>query len=380
MGLRSGVRQACIQLRRIPPAFKLMIVLILMLILVVSEHGYSQRQHGIGLILSGSRYADGWYGANYDAALRACSDSDFELLTADNVGEEIGSLMAACDNLLRMGAELIVLTGLEDPRRFLPYMRSHPNVQFSGFDLTVRAPNYRPVFFRLYQARYLAGMLAAYQSKAGILGYVAAKPTVEIIRGINAFTLGARSVNPKAKVRVIWTQAWSDEATETEAVRSLKRGGVDLITYHQNEEFVPRSADKLRLDFIGMSMPLSGYSNHALSSVVCDWDTFYRLLLRSFDDESYVPPLWPGIDSGAVGLAVFSQRVPKSVAAELAKARHELEDGSRTVFSGVITDLAGQEHDFGSGKEGSADCAEPENTKLLYQMNYLVAGVETIND
>lgn len=368
---RSLIGKVAALLRRVPAALKLTAVLLLLVALTASEHGLSEKRHGVGIVLAGSRYADGWYGANYDAALRACGGSDFELLTADNVGERKASMMAACDNLLRMGAEIIVLTGLEDPEKLRDYMKSHPHVQFSGFDLGLEAPNYHPVFFRMYQARYLAGMLAAEMSKSGILGYVAARPEVEVIRGVNAFALGARSVNPEAAVRLVWTGSWSDERLEENAVRALKRGGADVISYHQNEEFVPRAAERLNVDFIGMSMPLSGYSSHALSSVICDWDTFYRLLLRSFADQSYVPPLWPGIASGAVGLAEFSPRVPKAAAKRITEARHALERGELRVFSGEIADLSGAVHDFGS--EG------PEDPWLLHDMNYLVSGLETVN-
>lgn len=368
---RSWIGRAVTALRRIPAALKLTAVLVLLVVLTASEQGLSEKRHGVGLVLAGSRYADGWYGANYDAALRACGNAGFELLTADNVGSHEAAMMSACDNLLRMGAEIIVLTGLEDPQLLKDYMRSHPHVQFSGFDLNLEAPNYHPVFFRMYQARYLSGMLAASVSKSGVIGYVAAKPEVEVIRGVNAFALGAQRVNPEIEVRLVWTNSWSDERLEDKAVRALKRGGADVISYHQNEEFVPRTAEKLKLDFIGMSMPPSGYSSHALSAVICDWDTFYRLLLRSFADESYVPPLWPGIEGGAVGLSEFSPRVPAATARLIAGARHALEKGELTVFSGKITDLAGGIHDFGD--HGI------EDPQLLHGMNYLVAGLETVN-
>ncbi len=357
-------------LRHMPCALR---SIILLLFLVASAALWRNESHEpliAGIIIPGERYADGWYGANFDAATRACVSMGFELRTADDVGEKEEDLFAACDNLLRMGAQLIVLTGPDDPKKFFGYMKSHPYVQFSGFDLSVDAPNYHPVFFRIYQARYLSGVLAALLSRSHVLGYVAARPEPEVVRGINAFALGAQSVRKDTRVLLRWTGEWSSEKEEDEAVLELKKAGADVLTYHQHEEYVPRAAERHKINFIGMSMPLAGYSSRALTSVLCDWETYYRLLLRSQRDQNYVPPLWAGIDSGAVGLASFSSRVPKSVRKIVDETKKALENGSRAVFSGEIVDNQGIMH----GHEGSN-----EDSHELLNMNYLVAGVETIH-
>ncbi len=335
-------------------------------------HDTDNIKQGIaGLIIPGERYADGWYGANFDAAVRACDSMGFDLRTKDAVGEKEEDLFAACDELLRMGARLIVLTGPDDPEKFYPYMRNHPYVQFSGFDLSISSPNYHPVFFRIYQARYLAGVLAGLMSRSHMLGFVAARPDPEVVRGINAFALGAQSVRPQTKVLVKWTGHWSDEKAEEQAVFDLKKAHADVISYHQHEEYVPRTAERLKINFIGMSMMLTGYSSRALTSVLCDWETYYRLLLRSLRDQSYVPPLWAGIDSGAVGLAPFSSRVPQSVRKKVNEVKADLISGKKRVFAGMIKDNQGMRHDFANGLD--------ENSQALLRMNYLVEGVETLH-
>lgn len=357
-------------LRHMPCALRSVILLSLLVASAALWRNESQEPLIAGIIIPGERYADGWYGANFDAATRACVSMGFELRTADDVGDKEEDLFAACDNLLRMGAQLIVLTGPDDPKKFFNYMKSHPYVQFSGFDLSVEAPNYHPVFFRIYQARYLSGVLAASMSRSHVLGYVAARPEPEVVRGINAFALGAQSVRKDTKVLLRWTGDWSSEKEEDDAVIELKKAGADVLTYHQHEEYVPRAAERHKINFIGMSMPLAGYSSRALTSVLCDWETYYRLLLRSQRDQNYVPPLWAGIDSGAVGLASYSSRVPKSVRKTVDETKKALESGSRAVFSGVIVDNQGIMH----GHEGSN-----EDSHELLNMNYLVAGVETIH-
>lgn len=356
--------------RRMPCALRCIILLVLLVSSATLWRSEDQAPLIAGIIIPGERYADGWYGANFDAATRACVSMGVELRTADDVGDKDEDLFAACDNLLRMGAQLIVLTGPDDPKKFSSYMQSHPYVQFSGFDLSVEAPNYHPVFFRIYQARYLSGVLAALVSRTHVLGYVAARPEPEVVRGINAFALGAQSVRKDIKVLLRWTGDWSSEKEEDNAVLELKKAGADVLTYHQHEEYVPRAAERHKVNFIGMSMPLAGYSSRALTSVLCDWETYYRLLLRSQRDQNYVPPLWAGIDSGAVGLASYSARVPKAVRKRVDDVKAELENGSLAVFSGEIVDNQGIMH----GHEGSN-----EDSHELLNMNYLVAGVETIH-
>lgn len=358
-------------LRKLP--YTLRAILLLSVLVVGYAQWWQPREdHGIlGLVIPGSRYADGWYGANYDAAGKVCADMHYELRTADSVGDDEAALFDSSNALLRMGAKLIVLAGPEDPQKFRTYMRSHPFVQFSGFDASVTEPNYHPVLFGLYQVRYLSGILAALMSKRKILGFVAAKPDPEIVRGINAFALGAQRVHPKIRILLKWTGTWSDEQEEEQAVSELKDAGADLIAYHQLEEYVPRAAERLKVNFIGMSMPLSGYSNRALTSVVCDWENYYRLLLRFMDDHAYVPPQWAGIDSGAVDLAGFSSRVPKSVRDRVLRVKKELTEGKLKIFPPALTDTNGIKH--------SAEDDSWDDPVLLNGMNYLIDGVETVH-
>jgi basic membrane protein A len=110
----------------------------------------------------------------------------------------------------------------------------YPDVVFlhcSGYKI---AKNMGTYFGRIYEARYLSGIVAGKYTKKNLIGYVGAFPIPEVIRGINAFTLGAQSVNPKVKVKVVWTNTWYDPATEKEAAKSLLNAGVDLIAMHQD--------------------------------------------------------------------------------------------------------------------------------------------------
>jgi basic membrane protein A len=137
-------------------------------------------------------------------------------------------------NMARKGFDVIFATsfGYMDP--MLKVAKQFPETIFmhcSGFKTADNMGNY---FGRMYQARYLSGMVAGAMTKSNTIGYVAAFPIPEVIRGINAFTLGAQSMNPDVTVRVVWTKTWYDPATEKEAAKSLLDVGADVIAQHQD--------------------------------------------------------------------------------------------------------------------------------------------------
>lgn len=148
-------------------------------------------------------------------------------------------------NMARKGYGLIFATSFGYMDSMLKVAKKYPNTVFmhcSGFKTAKNMGNY---FGRMYQARYLTGIVAGGMTKSNIIGYVAAFPIPEVIRGINAFTLGVKSINPKASVRVVWTKTWYDPATEKEAAKSLLDVGADVITQHQDSRArrkPPRSA------------------------------------------------------------------------------------------------------------------------------------------
>ncbi len=139
----------------------------------------------------------------------------------------------------------------------LKVAKKFPDVVFehcSGFKPAKNMGNY---FGRMYQARYLSGMVAGYMTKSNILGYVAAFPIPEVIRGINAFALGAQAVNPKAEVRVVWTKTWYDPATEKEAAKSLLDVGADVIAQHQDSPGPQEAAQEKGVYSIGYNSDMS---------------------------------------------------------------------------------------------------------------------------
>ena len=166
-------------------------------------------------------------------------------------------------NMARKNFDIIFATsfGYMDP--MLKVAQQFPDTVFmhcSGFKLHQNMGNY---FGRMYQARYLSGMVAGAMARKKILGYVAAFPIPEVIRGINAFTLGAQAVNPEVQVRVVWTKTWYDPATEKEAAKSLLDVGADVIAQHQDSPGPQEAAQEAGVYSIGYNSDMSQFAPKA---------------------------------------------------------------------------------------------------------------------
>ncbi|MCL4442351.1 MAG: BMP family ABC transporter substrate-binding protein, partial [Firmicutes bacterium] len=166
--------------------------------------------------------------------------------------------------LAEEGNKVIFATsfGYMDPT--INVAKKYPNVVFmhcSGFKT---AENVGTYFGRMYQARYLTGIVAGKTTKSNLIGYVGAYPIPEVVRGINAFTQGVRSVNPKAKVKVVWTNTWYDPAKEKEAGKTLLDAGCDVIAQHQDTPGPQQAAEEKGKFGIGYNSDMSKFAPKAL--------------------------------------------------------------------------------------------------------------------
>ncbi len=325
----------------------------------------------IGFVIIGDVTRPGYNSAHYEGMKKACEMLGAELLLKDKVAENNGQCRKAVQELAAAGANMIFLASYAYPAEVQDLTAEYPNIAFATVSAEVHSRNMTAYFPRLYQARYLSGALAAMRSKTGILGYVGAMQNSEVCRGINAFTLGARRVNPKARVLVTWTGSWQDaEQANANAVRLIK-AGADVLTFHQNEANVADVAEAHGIDFIGYHTPLEGYSEHNLTSVVARWDAFYSVILYRFlrGELNHTRNFWVGIDQGAVGLSPYSVAVTPDIAVRLDSMLQELIN-NRLIFSGVLRDNTGRLR-CGEGEAISDDA-------LLERMNWLMEGVEVL--
>ena len=246
---------------------------------------------------------------------------------------------------VRQGYNLIFTTsfGYMDPT--ITVAAGAPDVTFmhcSGFKT---ADNVGTYFGRMYQPRYLTGMIAGKMTESNILGYVAAHPIPEVIRGINAFALGARSVNPEAQVRVVWTQTWYDPAKESEAAVSLLDVGADVIAQHQDTPGPQQAAETAGKLSIGYNSDMSDFAPAAhLTAPIWNWEVIYRKVADEVHNGTWSSyQYWGGLADGVVGLAPYGEMVPQEVRDMVEAKKAEIVAGTWDVFTGPINNNAGEE-------------------------------------
>ena len=271
-------------------------------------------------------------------------------------------------NMARKNYDLIFATsfGYMDP--MLKVAQKFPKTTFmhcSGFKTAANMGNY---FGRMYQARYLSGMVAGAMTKSNTLGYVAAFPIPEVIRGINAFTLGAQAVNPDAQVRVVWTKTWYDPATEKEAAKSLLDVGADVIAQHQDSPGPQEAAQEKGVYSIGYNSDMSAFAPKShLCAPVWNWGPYYKEVVDAVRNGTFEPkPVWYGMDHGIVDLSPMSDMVPGDVQKTVLAQKEAITSGQMQVFTGPVKDQ--------TGAVRIPDGKIPEDGELL-GMDYFVQGV-----
>ncbi|MBR0564529.1 BMP family ABC transporter substrate-binding protein [Azoarcus sp. L1K30] len=246
--------------------------------------------------------------------------------------------------------------------------KQFPKVVFmhaTGYKMGKNFGNYNA---RFYEGRYLTGVIAGKMSKSNVLGYVAAFPIPEVLQGINAFTLGAKSVNPKAEVRVIWTNAWYDPGKEREAAMTLISQGADMLTHHTDSTAVVQSAEEKGIYAFGYHSDMSKYGPKAqLTATTHHWGDFYTRTVKAVMDGTWKPEsIWGGYKEGMISLAPLNPAVPADVKTMVTDLEGKLKAGTFHPFTGPIKDQ--------SGKERLAKGATMDDV-ALGKMDYFVEGV-----
>ena len=207
------------------------------------------------------------------------------------------------------------------------------------------AENLRTYDSRTYEGAYLAGVVAGGMTKSNTLGVVASVPIPEVIRNINSFTLGAQSVNPKVKTKVVWVNNWFDPPKETEAATSLINGGADILMQNTDSSAVLQTAEKLGKRGFGWDSDMTAYGPKAhLASAVINWGPYYKktvgdaLAGKWSSDKS-----WWGVKEGAIDLVSIADDVPAELKQKVDAVKAGLKDGSFVIWKGPLKDQSGKE-------------------------------------
>jgi basic membrane protein A len=278
------------------------------------------------------------------------SELGIQVTRLENIPEGAEST-ATFDQLARDGFNLIIGTsfGYMDP--MLETAGKYPDACFQHASGYKSAENMGNFFGAMEEARYLSGIAAAKASASGKLGYVAAFPIPEVIRGINAFTLGARSVNPSATVQVSWTSTWFDPAVEKEAAESLLQAGVDVLGMHQDTTATGEAALEAGAKWVGYNSDTMAdkFEGTWLTGPVWDWGPRYVEMAKAVAAGTCLTePYYGNMADGMITLGVFGVDVDDDTQALIAETAAAIIDGSFAPFTGPIKDQSGMER-IGAG-------------------------------
>jgi simple sugar transport system substrate-binding protein len=268
------------------------------------------------------------------------------------------------------GCKVVFTTSFGYMNPTLAVAKAYPGTVFmhaTGYKMAANVGIYNG---RFYEGRYLNGVMAGKLTKSNVAGIVAAFPIPEVVMGINAFTRGMRSVNPNAKVKVIWTNSWFDPGKEREAALTLITQGADMLTHDTDSTAVIQAAEEKGVGVFCYNSDEVKYGPHAqLTGTVHQWGDFYVKIVKDVMANTWKPEnMWGGFNKGLITLAPFGPGVPKDLQKQILKLRDQISAGKLHPFTGPITDQDGKER-VPAGKTISDEDLE--------KMDYFVPGVDS---
>lgn len=326
----------------------------------------------------------GWTYQHEQGILQVEQELGIEVKRVENVPEG-AEAEATFESLASEGYDLIFATSFGYGAPMAKVAANHPEIcfqwatgakflltkagggEFADFDALPK--NYGTYFGAAEEARYLSGIAAGKATKNNKIGYVAAFPIPEVIRGINAFTLGARSVNPDATVQVTWTKTWFDPTIERQAAESLLDAGVDVMAQHQDTTEPGKAADAKGAKWVGYNSDVKEAAPKAwLTAPTWNWGPFYVKTAKAVAEGTCPTEEYYGnMQDGMVTLASFGESVDAETQALIEEKKAATIAGEFAPFTGPI-----------NKQDGSAWLAEGEKAELGFLLGDMVFFVEGV--
>ncbi|MBM3398398.1 MAG: BMP family ABC transporter substrate-binding protein [Betaproteobacteria bacterium] len=247
--------------------------------------------------------------------------------------------MAAQGNKLIFGTTF----GYMEP--MLKVAADNKGVKFEHATGYKTAENMRTYDSRTYEGAYMAGVIAGKMTKTNTLGVVASIPIPEVIRNINSYTMGAQSVNPKIKTKVVWVNEWFNPPKESEAATSLINAGADVLMQNTDSSAVLQTAEKMGKRAFGWDSDMTAYGPKAhLGSAVINWGPYYvKAVGEALEGKWTTGSSWWGVKEGAIEMVNVAADVPEDIKKRIADIKAGLKDGSFHIWKGPIVDQSGKE-------------------------------------
>ncbi len=244
----------------------------------------------------------------------------------------------AFEQLARSGCKLIIGTsfGFMDPE--LKVAKQFPNLKFEHATGYKQAPNLSTFSARFYEGRYIIGQIAAKMSKSHTVGYVASFPIPEVVAGIDAFMLGAQSIDPTLKIKIVWVNSWFDPGKEADATKALIAQGADIIAQHTDSAAPLQEAEKAGVHGFGQSSDMSRFAPKAiLTSLEDNWGDYYVTEAKAVMDGTWKShDTWGGLAAGMVKMGPYVN-MPDDVKKMAEDTEAAIKSGKLMPFKGPIT-------------------------------------------
>lgn len=304
-------------------------------------------------------------------AVEAALGARVKTTYVENVAEGADAERVIRD-LAQQGHRLIFTPSFGYMEPTLKVARDFPEVKFESITGYKTAPNVATANARYYEGRYLAGVAAGRMTKSNVAGYVAGFPIPEVLQGINAFTLGMRSVNPKATVRVVWLNEWFDPPKERDAAMTLFNQSVDVIAFHTGSTAVMAAAQERGKLAIAYHSDMRKIAPDAqVVAVTHQWGGYYTQRARAVLDGSWKSTnLWGGVKEGMIRVGDFGTKVPQAVQQEVLARQQDIAAGRLQPFRAVAAEVRDNE-----GRTVIAKGSQLSDEQIL-RMNWLVEGVQ----
>jgi basic membrane protein A and related proteins len=284
----------------------------------IGDFGWSY-QHHQGLEAVKAALGDKVETAYVESVAEADSEKTFERFARDGCNIIFGTSFGFMEPMLKVAAKF-------------------PDVKFEHATGYKTADNLGTYNAKFHEGRYVIGQIAAKMSKSGKAGYIVSFPIPEVVSGINAFMLGAQSVNPDFKIEVIWANTWFDPAKEADAAKVLLGKGADIMVQHTDSTAPLQEAEKAGAVGFGQASDQIKFAPKAqLTAIVDNWGPHYVRAVTAVLDGSWKPnQVWDGMAQGTVGMAAFTN-MPEDVAKMAADTAAAITAGTLNPFGGKIT-------------------------------------------
>jgi basic membrane lipoprotein Med (substrate-binding protein (PBP1-ABC) superfamily) len=324
----------------------------------------------IALVIFTQKNDGGWSQALDEARQRMEKNLGTKIPVVENIPENATAIRPAVELLIQRGYNVIIGSAFGYSDTFKELSQKYPNVAFLNPAGTTNGPNLESFYGRTYESQYLCGMAAAGASKTGKLGFVAANPFGLVNWTVNAYEMGARKINPKASLTVVFTGAWNDPVKERAATEALIEQGADVIGQHVDTPTPQVVAQEKGVYGTGHHRDLSEFAPKAtICSSVWVWDRFLIPEIKRIEAGTWEPGPYGAflsIKEGGTDIACCGAAVPKDVADKVKAARQDIIDGKLQVYGGPLKDRDGKERVPAGSTLGDAD---------LWKMDWYVDGV-----